>query len=144
MRAARRHVVLGVVRCGTGPSPRVRARAVINVAYDRIRSYNRFIWLVVDISIYVPRASGPTNSLHAVQGGRRHHGRFCAPEEEKRGGGAWGRKYRRASPGDAALGHDQCRRCRGDLAMTRAAEEGDGDDRGRVRGVWPHPIGGQD
>ena len=26
----------------------------------------------------------------------------------------------------------------------RAAEEGDGGDRGRVRGVWPNRIGDQD
>ena len=32
----------------------------------------------------------------------------------------------------------------GVLAITRAVEEDDGGDRGRVRGVWPHCIGGQD
>ena len=31
----------------------------------------------------------------------------------------------------------------GRLEITRAAEEDDGGDRGRVRGVWPHRIGGQ-
>ena len=30
------------------------------------------------------------------------------------------------------------------LEITRTAEEDDGGDRGRVRGVWPHRIGGQD
>ena len=29
-------------------------------------------------------------------------------------------------------------------SRTRAAEEDDGGDRGRVRGVWPHRIGGHD
>ena len=32
----------------------------------------------------------------------------------------------------------------GHLEITRAAEEDDGVDCGRVRGVWPHRIGGQD
>ena len=34
--------------------------------------------------------------------------------------------------------------CRGRLAITQAAEEDYGGDRGRVRGIWPHRIGGQD
>ena len=33
---------------------------------------------------------------------------------------------------------------RGRLATTRAAEEDDRGDRGRVRDVWPHSIEGQD
>ena len=37
-----------------------------------------------------------------------------------------------------------CWWCRGRLAIIRAAEEDDGGNRGRVRGVWPHRIGGQD
>ena len=45
--------------------------------------------------------------------------------------GAGGSYYRRASPGDAALGHAIRRLCRGRLAIPRAAEE---DDRGG-RGV---------
>ena len=44
----------------------------------------------------------------------------------------------------AALGHALCWRCRGRLAITRAAEEDDGGDGGRVCGVRPRPIGGQD
>ena len=60
------------------------------------------------------------------------------------GGGGGGSNCRRVSPGDAALGHALRRRCRGRLEITRAAEEDDGGDRGRVRGVWPHRIGGQD
>ena len=30
------------------------------------------------------------------------------------------------------------------LVITRAAEEDDGGDCGRVRSVWPHRVGGQD
>ena len=30
----------------------------------------------------------------------------------------------------------------GRLAISRAAEEDDGGDRGRVRGIWSHRIGG--
>ena len=63
---------------------------------------------------------------------------------KKRGvGGAGGSNCRRASPGDTALRHALRRRCRGRLAITRAVEEDDGGNRGRVRGVWPHRIGGQ-
>ena len=51
---------------------------------------------------------------------------------------------RRVSPGDAALGHALRRQYRGRLEITRAAEENYGSDRGRVRGVWPHRIEGQD
>ena len=57
--------------------------------------------------------------------------------------GAGGSNCRRVSPRDAALGHALRGRCRGRLEITRAAEEDDGGDRGRVRGVWPHRIGGQ-
>ena len=32
----------------------------------------------------------------------------------------------------------------GCLAISREAEQDDGGDRGRVRGVWPQRIGGQD
>ena len=47
MRAARRRGVLGVLRCGTGPSSRVRARAptvqpllaaIVNVVYMRFKA----------------------------------------------------------------------------------------------------------
>ena len=67
MSAARRQDVLGVVRCGTRPSSRVRARAppVQHLLRD-----------------------GYTRGLHAFQGRQRHHGRFGIPEEEK---GAAGR-----------------------------------------------------
>ena len=82
--------------------------------------------------------------LHAFQGGQRHHGRFGTHEEENRGGRTGGCNCRRISPGDAALGHALCWRCQSRLAITRAAEEDDGGNRGRVRGVWPHRIGGQD
>ena len=64
--------------------------------------------------------------------------------EEKGGGRAGGSNCRRVSPGDAALGHALCWRCHGRLAITREAEEDDGRDRWRVRGVWPHRIEGQD
>ena len=69
MRAVRGQDGLRVVCCGTGPLPRVRARAppVQHLLRDR---YKR--------------------GLHVFQGGQRHHGRFCAPEEGKGGGGAGG------------------------------------------------------
>ena len=66
MRAARRQGVLGVVRCGTGPLSRVRARA------PRVQHLLR---------------GGYKRDLHAFQGGQRHHGRFGAPEGEKGGEG---------------------------------------------------------
>ena len=40
--------------------------------------------------------------------------------------------HRRSSPGDVALGHALRRRCRGRLAIARAAEEDDEGDRGHV------------
>ena len=65
------------------------------------------------------------------------------PLRKKKGaGGGGGSKCRRDSSGDAALEHALCRRCRGRLTITLAGEEDDGGDRGRVRGVWPHRIGG--
>ena len=123
MRTAQRQGVLGVVRCGTGPSPRVRARA-LPVQHLLRGGYKR--------------------GLHAFQGGQRHHGRFGTPAEEKVNGGAGGSNCWKASPGDVALGHALRWRCRGCLAIAQAAEEDDGRDRGRVRGVWPHRIRGQD
>ena len=123
MRAARRQGVLEVVRCVTRPSPRVRARTP-PVQHLLRGSYKL--------------------GLHAFQGGQRHHGRLGTPEEEKGGGGAGGSNCRRLSPRDAALGYALRWRCRGRLAITPAVEEDDGGDRSRVRGVWPHPIGGQD
>ena len=66
MRAARRQGVLEVVCCGTRPSSRVRACAP-PVQHLRRGGYKR--------------------DLHAFQGGKRHHGRFGTPEEEKGGGG---------------------------------------------------------
>ena len=66
-RAARRQGVLRVFRCGTGPSPRVRARAP-SVQYILRGGYKR--------------------DLRAFEGGQRHHGRFGAPVEEKGCGGA--------------------------------------------------------
>ena len=55
---------------------------------------------------------------------------------KKRGaGGAGGSNWRRVSPRDAAVGYALCWRCRGRLVITRAAEEYDGGDRSRVRGV---------
>ena len=122
MRAARRQGVLGVVRWQTKPSLRVRARAP-PVQYLLCGGYKRV--------------------LYDFQGGQRHHRRFGAPEKEKEGGGAGGCNCRRVCSGDAALEHALCRRCRGRLVITRAAEEDNGGDRGRVRGVWPHRIGGQ-
>ena len=123
MRATRRQGVLGVVRCGTKPSSRVRARAP---------------------SVQHLLRGGYKRDLRAFQGRQRHHGCFGAPEEGKWGGGAGGSNCRRITPGDAALRHALCWRCRGRLAITRATEKNDGDNRDRVRGVWPHRIGGQD
>ena len=40
------------------------------------------------------------------------------------------------SPGDADLGHDSRLPCRGNLAITREAEEDDGRDRGLGCGFW--------
>ena len=56
--------MLGVVRCGTGPLPRVRARA--SPVQHLLRGCYKL-------------------GLHAFQGGQRHHGRFGALEEEKEG-----------------------------------------------------------
>ena len=86
MRAARRQGVLGMVRCGTGPSSRVRARA------PPVQHLLR---------------SGYKRGLHAFQGGQRHHERFGAPSMRKKtgAGGAGGSNCRKASPGDVALGH---------------------------------------
>ena len=84
MRAARRQGVLGVVRLGTGPSSRVRARAP---------SVQHFL------------RGGYKRGLHAFQGGQRHHRRFGASKEENGGGAAVGSNQRRASPGDVALEH---------------------------------------
>ena len=66
MRAPRRQGVLKVVRCGTRPSSRVRARTP--PVQHLFRGGYKF-------------------GLHAFQGGQRHHGRFGTPEEEKGGGG---------------------------------------------------------
>ena len=66
MRAARRQGVLEVVCCKTRPSSRVRAPAP-PVQYLLRGGYKR--------------------GLRVFQGGRRHHGRFGTPEEEKGGGG---------------------------------------------------------
>ena len=54
--------------------------------------------------------------------------------------GAGGSNCRKVSPGDAALGHALRWRCRSRLEITLAAEEDDGGDHGRVRGVWPHSV----
>ena len=67
MRAARRQGVLGVVRYGTRPSSRVRARAP---------------------SIQHLLRGGYKRGLHAFQGRQRHHGRFGTSEEGKGGEGA--------------------------------------------------------
>ena len=79
--------------------------------------------------------------LHAIEGGQRHHGHHDAPEEEKGGGGiqppasqSWRRHF-----GACFTLTIQSR-----LAITRVAEEDDEGDHNRVRGVWPHRIGGQD
>ena len=77
-----------------------------------------------------------TSQQYAFQGGQRHHGRFGTPEEEKGGEGAGGSKCRRVSPGDAALGYAYADDA-GVVSQSpdRAAEEDDGGDRGRMRGV---------
>ena len=51
------------------------------------------------------------------------------------GGGVGGSNCRRVSPRDAAMGYALRQRCRGRLETTRAVEEDDGGDHGRVRGV---------
>ena len=63
---------------------------------------------------------------------------FGAPEEEKGGGGkqmlksqSWGSRF------------GACFMLKMRLVITRATEEDDGGDRGRVRGVWSHRIEGQ-
>ena len=64
---------------------------------------------------------------------------------EKKGAGGAGRSNcRRTGLGDATLGHALRERCRGRFAISRAAEEDEGGDRDRVRGVCPYHIGGQD
>ena len=71
MRAARRQGVLEVVRCGTRPSSRVRARTP-PVQHLLRSGYKRYIL--------------------AFQGGQRHHECFGSPDEEEKGGGAAGGK----------------------------------------------------
>ena len=70
-------MMLGVVRCGTGSSSRVRARA------------NPVQHLL---------CGGYERGLHAFQVGQRHHGRFGAPEENKGEGGR-----REATAGEPVL-----------------------------------------
>ena len=70
MRAARRQGVLELVRSGTKPSSRVRARA------PPVQHLLR---------------GGYKGGIHAFQGGQRHHRRFGTPEKEKGGRGAGGR-----------------------------------------------------
>ena len=82
MRAPRRQGVLDVVRCGTRPSSRVRART------PPVRHLLR---------------GGNKLGLNAFQGGQRHHGRFGTPEEEKRSERTGGSNCRAVSPRDAAL-----------------------------------------
>ena len=67
MRTARRQGALEVVRCGTRPSSKVRARA------PPVQHFFR---------------GGYKRGLHAFQGGQRHHGRFGTAEEEKGSGGS--------------------------------------------------------
>ena len=66
MRAARRQHILGVVRCGTRLSSRVRARAP---------------------PVQHLLGGGYKRGVHAFQGEQKHHGRFGTPEKEKEGGG---------------------------------------------------------
>ena len=108
---------------------------------NRILSTSPRLWI---LKVAYVTSAAYKRGLHAFQGGQRHHGRLGTPEEENRGGRAGGCNCRRFSPGDAALGRALCWRCRGHLAITRASKEDDGGNRGRVRGVWPHRIGGQD
>ena len=48
--------------------------------------------------------SGYKRGLYAFEGGQKHYGRLCAPEEEKGIGRSGESNCRRVSPGDAALG----------------------------------------
>ena len=63
---------------------------------------------------------------------------------KKRGAGARGE----ATAGESFLATPLWSMLYGDnpgvVSQSRAAEEDDGGDRGCVRGVWPHRIGGQD
>ena len=67
MRTARRQDVLGVVRCGTGPSSRVRAGAP-SVQHILRGDYKR--------------------GLYAFQGGQRYHGRLLHLRKKTRAGEA--------------------------------------------------------
>ena len=83
MRAARRQGVLEVVRCGTRPSSRVRARTP---------------------SVQHLLRGGYKLGLHAFQGGQRHHGRFRTLEEEKGGGGGGGKQLSESQSSRRHLG----------------------------------------
>ena len=114
-----------MVHCGTGPSSGVRARA------PPVQHLLR---------------GGYKRGLHTFQGGQiQHDERFGASKEENRGEDAG-----EATCGGSALAtslwgmHALRLRCRSRLTTARAAEEDEGGDRGRVSGVWPHGIEGQD
>ena len=82
MRVARQRGVLEVIRYGTRPSSRVRARAP-TVQHLLRGDYKR--------------------SFRAFQGGQRHHGCLGSPEEETVGGGVGGSNCRRVNPDDAGV-----------------------------------------
>ena len=92
MRAARRRGVLRVVRCGAGPSSRVRAHAlpaqhfaqVINVACTRFKADKH----IMDALVHLRKKMG-----------------------------AGGSNRREVSPGDIAVGHALRRFCRSRLAI---------------------------
>ena len=114
---------LRVVRCGTGPSPRVRVRA---------------------LSVRHLLRGGYKRGLHTFQGGQRHHGRFGTPEEDNggEGGGGGGKKPPGSQPRQYRFGILYAE----DAGAVSQSTEHPRKMMGVivVRGVWPHRIGGQD
>ena len=87
MRAARRQGVFEVVRCGTRPSSRVRARTppvqhLLRGGYIGVRARTPPVQHLL--------RGGYIFGLHAFQAGQRYHGHFGTLEEEKGAGGRGG------------------------------------------------------
>ena len=104
------------VRCGARPSSRVRARA------PPVRHIIR---------------GGYKRGLHDFKVGKGIMDPLVHLRNKRAAGGS---NCRRVSPRDAALGQ---RNAEVVSQSPEQSEKDDGGDRGRVRGVWPHPIGGQ-
>ena len=62
----------------------------------------------------------------------------------KGGWGGGGKQLSESQPSRRRFGACFTLTMPGSSRNTRATEEDDGSDRGRVRSVWPHRIGGQD